>query len=788
MRLTILLFFLTQHLFAQQNSVSGVVKDHDGKAVPGALITIKETAFKTNSNEGGEFLLEGITPGKYVIVFQMRSFDLVEQEIDLSGNGHVVLDVVLQKDPLQLNEVIVSANRTQFKKQDSPILLSTISSRTLEITQSLSIAEGLGFTPGLRVDNNCQNCGFTQLRMNGLDGAYTQVLINSRPIFSALAGVYGLEILPANMVERIEIMRGGGSVLYGGNAIAGTVNIITRDPALNSVELGINQSLTNFEASDRSMNLTGALVDKNLKKGLNFYAFRRNRDQWDANGDGFSELTLLENTSIGFDYFNYLKKTTKLKLGVYHMREFRRGGNNFHLKPHETDLTEQLAHRIWGAQFSIEHYLKDPRHKLSLYGASQLVHRDSYYGSGGRIIQPGDSLTESDIRALNAYGLSSDISVVTGIQYVLSLSEKYLMTIGSEFQFNDLKDEMSGYDRKILQESKTIGNYAQMQWRPIRKWTYLLGIRYDLIAVDGYYAIVNEVVNEKRIMDALVPRLATSYEFKKNWKFRASYAQGYRAPQTFNEDLHIQTVGGDARFIRLSDDLKVERSNSFSGSLNFEKRTTNFQYNSVLEVFYTYLKNPFILSDQQQLQEGVSVVTKRNGDGATVYGSNLEFNLAYKSKVILQSGLTLQRARFEVDELIWSSQDSLDIRQPVGTKNLLRTPDLYAFYSLLWKVDKRLKIAFSGIYTGSMRISHVLESESGFTVIKRTPGFMEFNFKLSYTFNLKKEQRLELFAGVHNLFNSYQLDFDIGMYRDAGYVYGPSRPRTIFFGLKYGVN
>ncbi len=92
----------------------------------------------------------------------------------------------------------------------------------------LRFADGLNFQPGVRVENNCQNCGFQQVRINGLEGPYTQILVDSRPIFSAQTGVYGLEQIPANMIERVEIMRGGGSALFGSSAIAGTINIITK--------------------------------------------------------------------------------------------------------------------------------------------------------------------------------------------------------------------------------------------------------------------------------------------------------------------------------------------------------------------------------------------------------------------------------------------------------------------------------------------------------------------------------------------------------------------------------
>ena len=147
----------------------------------------------------------------------------------------------------------------------------------------------------------------------GLDGPYTQILINSRPIFSSLAGVYGLELIPSNMVEKVEVVRGGGSALYGGNAIAGTVNVITKDPISNSFELGTNVALIDGTTPDRTISANGSIVDDKLKKGLSFYAFNRSRDHWDANGDEFSEITLMENTSFGIDGFFNPDKLSKNK-------------------------------------------------------------------------------------------------------------------------------------------------------------------------------------------------------------------------------------------------------------------------------------------------------------------------------------------------------------------------------------------------------------------------------------------------------------------------------------------
>jgi outer membrane receptor for ferrienterochelin and colicins len=782
--LSLFLVLLTQ--IASAASIRGTVKSGNEQIV-GASIYINSLNMGARTNAQGVYQIIDLPAGQYEIRVSFVGYMTIVQTFELTENQNITLNFELEEDALRMNDVVVSATRTQIARYDAPVIVQTISNRTFEATQSLSIAEGLSFSPGLRLENNCQNCGFTQLRMNGLDGAYSQILINSRPVFSALAGVYGLEMLPANMVDRIEVVRGGGSVLYGGNAIAGTVNIITKDPFQNSFEIGMNQSFINMQASDRTFTFNAALVSEDFNKGITFFGFRRDRQHWDANGDGFSEMTQLSNQTFGFDAFWNTSQRNKLKLGLYYITEFRRGGNNFHLAPHQTDLTEQLKHNILSTKASFEHYSKNFKHKFSVYSSAQFVNRDSYYGAGGRILNPGDSLTEADILAINAYGTSRDFSLVAGIQYNYEFSKKILLTAGSEYVFNDVSDRMPGYNRSINQQVGTSGTYAQLELKPTSKWTFLLGGRFDYVNINGVYDLSDSRYENIRDLQVVVPRLSAMYKIKEHWKVRASFAQGYRGPQAFDEDLHIETVGGAARFVQLDPNLKTERSNSALLSLNYEKMIGTRQMTFVVEGFYTQLNNPFILSGQVELPNGVSVLTKRNGSGAEVMGVNLEANIALASKWILQSGGTIQRAIYKEAEILWEPEDENDPTPAAITNRLLRTPNVYGYMTLMYNPNKTWSFSYSATFTGSMDVPHVIDPETEQTVIKSTPIFFENNIKISYNIKLKDEYRLQLFCGAQNIFNSYQRDFDTGMFRDAGYVYGPNRPRTVFFGVKMGM-
>jgi outer membrane receptor for ferrienterochelin and colicins len=782
---TAIFALLVQLSMSQTASISGKISD-ENTVLLGVSVSIQNMNIGAVTNNDGEYSIGDLEDGTYTLRISYIGYRTIEEIVEMKADANVVRNFTMQEDALNLNQVVVTGTRSQIERYNSPVIINTISSRTFEATQSLAISEGLNFSPGLRIENNCQNCGFTQLRMNGLEGAYSQILINSRPIFSALAGVYGLEMLPASMVDRIEVVRGGGSVLYGGNAIAGTVNIITKDPIQNSFEAGINQSFTNFETPDRTITFNGSLVSEKLDKGVTFFGYNRNRAPWDANGDGFSENVKLRSNTFGFDAFWNTSERGKLKLGVYNINEFRRGGNNFDLFPHQTDLTEQLQHNILSTNASYEHYSKNYKHKVSVYGSAQFVNRDSYYGGGGRVIQEGDTLTQDDILAINAYGTSKDISAVGGFQYNYEISRKINLTTGVEYLFNEVTDEMPGYGRAIDQKVGTLGTYAQLEIKPIERLTFLLGGRFDNVSIDGSYNLESEIYEDKKTLNVLVPRVSAMYKINEDLKVRASFAQGYRGPQAFDEDLHIETVGGSARFIRLDPNLITERSNSASLSFNFDKTVGRNQMNFVVEGFYTHLNNPFILVDQEELPNGVAVITKRNGSGASVQGVNLEANVAFGSKIIFQSGATLQTATFDEAEEIWTDKDELIA--PTVTNRILKTPNAYGYFTLVYNPIKALAISYSGVITGSMDVPHVIDVESELTIIEKTQTFFENNIKIAYTVMMKDGFRIQFFGGVQNIFNSYQKDFDIGADRDAGYVYGPLRPRSVFMGLKFGLN
>lgn len=220
------------------NITGHVVDARTGEHVAYATLALKGTTIGAATDATGHFFLKNLPTGRFTLVASAVGYAPAEREVELRADRTIEVNFELHEAALAVDEVVVSASRTETNKRFSPTIVSVASQKLFENTASCNLAESMNFQSGLRVENNCGNCGTTQLRINGLDGQYSQVLLDSRPIFSSLAGMYGLELFPASMIERVEVIRGGGSALFGSSAIGGVVNIITREPLRNSVALG----------------------------------------------------------------------------------------------------------------------------------------------------------------------------------------------------------------------------------------------------------------------------------------------------------------------------------------------------------------------------------------------------------------------------------------------------------------------------------------------------------------------------------------------------------------------
>lgn len=276
------------------------------------------------------------------------------------------------------------------------------------------------------------------------------------------------------------------------------------------------------------------------------------------------------------------------------------------------------------------------------------------------------------------------------------------------------------------------------------------------------------------------PRISLRHNPNEHINLRASFANGYRAPQVFDEDLHITAVGGTVQVITLNPNLRPETSNSFSVSADFNQSFGNTKANLLVEGFYTDIHDIFLIEENGYDASGFQKLERRNGSGAVVKGINIEAKLIPSSKFNLQMGATLQQSNYKEAES-WSENESL-----APQTRMFRAPNNYGYVTSIWNPTKALTLSFTGIYTGSMLMQHY-GAETSLDKEVNTDSFFDAGLKVSYDFSFSKNNKLQINAGIQNIFNSYQNDFDSGEERDAGYIYGPSLPRSYVVGLKYSL-
>lgn len=737
--------------------ITGIVTDAESnEPLVGCLVRINGGASAAVTDIDGKFSFTSLTPAKYTLEATYTGFNPIKTQVSTEGTTPTEVVLAMTADAFMLEQVVVTSSKSEIVRRESPALVSVLPAKIFNRVGAASLADGLDFQPGVRVENDCQNCGFTQVRINGLDGHYSQILVNSRPVFSALAGVYGLEHIPANMIDRVEVMRGGGSALFGSSAVGGTINIITKDPTQNSAEVSHSLRSVGISGSlENTTNFNASVVTPDDKAGIFIYGQSRDRDGYDHNGDGFTEICEIKSQTIGARSFLRTTDASRLSIEYHHTHEYRRGGDNLENPPHMAMIAEQAEHNINSAEITYDIWPRDHRDHVSLFAATQATRRKSYYGSD---MDP------------DAYGRTSDVVATAGSQWTHPFERLVFMpselVAGLEYSYNRLHDITVGYDHNLLQTVNIYSAYLQNEWRDSR-WGFLVGAR-----VDKHSLIHNAIIS---------PRVNLRFNPSKEYNFRLSYSTGFRAPQTYDEDLHVAIVGGDRVVSVLAPDLKQEKSQSISASADLYHRFGDVQTNFLVEGFYTDLADVFALRQVGYDELGNAVLERYNGSGARVMGVNIEAKAFFSSHFDLQAGVTLQRSRYKQPEY-WSENPDVP-----AEKRLFRTPDAYGYFTANWEVFSGFKAAFSGTLTGPMSVQHIEGSGTPIDVAVRTSTFVDASLMLTYCFNVYKHFDLDINVGITNIFNSYQNDFDCGTLRDSGYVYGPTTPRSLTVGFKLSI-
>ena len=706
------------------------VRDASGAALPGATVVDADGALVTVTSDDGSAC---VTPARKVRV-EMAGF--VSTEVAPTA---AIVPVVLA--PSFRADVEVAAERRDARLRDAPVRTEVVSRDFVEQIGARTLADAVEYTTGVRVENNCQNCNFSQVRLLGLEGPYTQILMDGQPTLSSLAQVYGLEQIPARLIDRVEVTKGGGAALLGPGSVGGVINVITREPTTRGAQLDTTIGVTRGEPT---VTTAAALdwVSSDRRSLLTAYGQADRVSPVDVTGDGYTEVSRRALEAGGIRAHRVLLGSrARLTFDASALREDRRGGNQLDLPPHEADIAEDID-TTSGAGTVTWFHTPTARTDYRLTLSAADTHRDSYYGVGRDPLAYGDTRSTLGVADL----------------LVNRYTARHVVSGGVQMTAERLQDRQPGYGRALDLRYEQVGVFVQDEWTMHPGWQLLTGLR-----VDRHSALARPQV---------LPRAALRMSPRPALDFRVSFAQGIRAPQVFDEDLHIASVGGEARVVMVDPALRPERSvNWMAGG---EWKPTVWGGQALLEMngFHTRLNDQFHLQEEDVPGTDAREFLKVNLGTAIVRGIETNLGWGRGDHVVVQAGFVVQRSTF--------GQADPDF----GSTRFFRTPDIYGNASISVKEVLPVDL-FAGLrMTGPMLAPHFAGAIPE-DRLERTPSFVQVDVSMARRL-LDGAVPLTLTVAVRNLTDAYQDDLDQGPLRDSAYVYGPRAPRTVLVSLRVG--
>ncbi len=338
----------------------------------------------------------------------------------------------------------------------------------------------------------------------------------------------------------------------------------------------------------------------------------------------------------------------------------------------------------------------------------------------------------------------------------------HTLTGGASYTAENLEDRAVSYERVIDDEYTDFGVFVQDDITFADRYTIVAGVR-----IDKHSLLDDPVIS---------PRISGMVKITDSWRIRGNVSTGFKAPQVFDEDLHITQVNGEGQLIENADDLAEEKSVSFSGTVDYMGFIADHMAQVGITGFHTILDDQFQIVDADDPSTDYYEFARQNGDGLTVSGVELQAGFMVTTQLELQGSVTVQT-------------DELDSPEPdFGSTRLFRTPEQYGNLMVFYNPHDRISI-FAGVnYTGSMKAPHYAGYVST-DRLEETDSFVTLDVGINYELYHHKSGTgcTKLKLGVKNITDEYQDDLDVGIDRDAGYIYGPATPRMVYAGIEFGI-
>ena len=675
-----------------------------------------------------------------------------------------------------LDTTVITASRFAEPLKETPVRTEVISEEVLQNRGLRSLAEAVEYSPGVRIETTCQNCNQQSIQMLGLPQQYIGILNDGMPNFSSLAGVYGIEQIPSALIGQIEIVKGGGSALYGPGAVAGVINLIPRDPEYTGGQINVRLQDTKGDSfgQEGSGNIFGLydLVSEDEEVKLTLYAGRDRVAPIDRDGDGFTNVSLRNLVSGGARAAWTPNEEHSFSLDLFGSEEERRGGDtiSFEQAANQARVAEEITSTRFVATVKWDAEWNEEWSSRAAYSYSQ-TQRDSYYGGTVALGSPDPTSPYYDATwtADRGYGETNDSLHVIDLLATWAPSEQNRFTFGTQLNHESVEDVQIAVNRQIDTSFSDLGFIAQHRYEQNESLTYEYGARVDI------HSEVDTPI--------FSPRAAVLYSPNYDVRIRTAVSTGFRAPTVFNEDLHIDSVGGELSTTYNDPELKEESSVTVSISPEWQITDT---WRVELNSFHTWLDDTLVVEpNDDPATTSVQEYERTNGESSRIYGA--EFNLAYLADDWqLELSWVLQQLKYANPQLILGEDGN-------ATDNAIysdRYPRVAESLGLLKYTyfGEHFDFFVTGKITGPMDIPHVVSDASTGNLVRNE--LVESDWFFTVDLGLSREIEipggtLTATVGIQNLFDEFQDTLDTGVYADADFVYGPAFPRTFYAGLNY---
>jgi outer membrane receptor for ferrienterochelin and colicins len=743
MKNIVILTLLLMSTFMVGQTISGKITTESGDEIPYANVYLKKTKIGTSSNNNGFYELNKIPKDSYTLIVSSIGYKTKSFKITITSDEKITKNITLIEDD-SLNEIVISGTLRPVTKSNSPVPVEVYSETFFRKNPTPSVFESLQNVNGVRPQLNCSVCNTGDIHINGLEGPYTFVLIDGMPIVSGLSTVYGLTGIPQSLIERVEIVKGPASTLYGSEAVGGIINIITKKPT-NAAALSTDIMSSSWGEVNADIGLRYKASEKvDGLLGINYFNFQ---NRIDNNNDNFTDMTLQNRISI-FNKINIKRKDNKVfTIAARYMYEDRWGG--------EMDWEKEFrgTDQIYGESIYTNRwetfgtYELPTSENITFQFSANGHYQDSFYGTDAY-----------DAEQLIGFGQ---------LVYSKKIADKHDFLLGVAYRYTFYDDStFATLDENGLANKPAIshlpGIFVQDEIALNTQNKLLLGARWDYNSLHG---------------NIFTPRVNYKWNSKDNSDIiRVSLGNGFRVANVFTED-HAALTG--ARVVEFDGELAPETS--WNGNINYVKKinTENSFITLDASAFYTYFDNR-ILPDYET---DSNKIIYANLDGFSVSkGFSLNTDITFTNGLSINAGATLME---------------VSVTEAGVKRRQLLTESFSGVWSISYKFNAGFSIDYTGNLYGPMRLPLLGENDPR---NEYSPWFSIQNIQMTKKFT----NSWELYGGVKNLLNFTPAansinnagnPFDIGIDTEANpelafdpsYVYASNQGIRMFLGVRYTI-